>query len=95
MSAQPPPSSVEGPGPARGTLPPRTWCASSDAAHLSLNGSWHSRPGRTGPAYDESFSAPGCDAAGWDRVEVPGRPDHQLHPETADCTFDFLPVEGS
>ncbi|MFH8991257.1 glycoside hydrolase family 2 TIM barrel-domain containing protein [Streptomyces sp. NPDC017940] len=58
--------------PGTGGLPPRAWYAGSDAASLSLNGSWRFRlsPGGCGP--DESFAAAGFDAAAWDEVVVPG-----------------------
>ncbi|EPH46555.1 glycoside hydrolase family 2 TIM barrel-domain containing protein [Streptomyces aurantiacus] len=58
--------------PGTGGLPPRVWCAGSDAVSLSLNGSWRFRlsPGACGP--DESFAAAGFDAAAWDEVVVPG-----------------------
>ncbi|MFD7702645.1 glycoside hydrolase family 2 TIM barrel-domain containing protein [Streptomyces caelestis] len=63
---------VEDVSPGRGTLPPRAWYASSDAASLSLNGGWRLRVSATADAQDDSFAAPGYDADGWAEVTVPG-----------------------
>ncbi|MEW1869598.1 glycoside hydrolase family 2 TIM barrel-domain containing protein [Streptomyces caelestis] len=63
---------VEDVSPGRGTLPPRAWYASSDAASLSLNGGWRLRVSATADAEDDSFAAPGYDAGGWAEVTVPG-----------------------
>ncbi|NBM20017.1 glycoside hydrolase family 2 TIM barrel-domain containing protein, partial [Streptomyces sp. GC420] len=58
--------------PGTGALPPRAWWARSDAARLSLNGSWRFRLSATADAEDESFALPGFDASAWDEVAVPG-----------------------
>ncbi|WP_024760560.1 glycoside hydrolase family 2 TIM barrel-domain containing protein [Streptomyces exfoliatus] len=58
--------------PGRGTLPPRAWYAGSDAAALSLNGSWGFRLSPTADAEDESFAAPDFDASAWGAITVPG-----------------------
>lgn len=58
--------------PGRGTLPPRAWYAASDAAALSLNGSWGFRLSPTADTEDDSFAAPGFDASAWDAITVPG-----------------------
>ncbi|MEU7071278.1 glycoside hydrolase family 2 TIM barrel-domain containing protein [Streptomyces narbonensis] len=58
--------------PGRGTLPPRAWYAGSDAASLSLNGSWGFRLSPTADAEDDSFAAPDFDAGGWSAIAVPG-----------------------
>lgn len=58
--------------PGRGTLPPRAWYAGSDAATLSLNGSWGFRLSPTADAEDDSFAAPDFDASGWSAITVPG-----------------------
>ncbi|MFI5801441.1 glycoside hydrolase family 2 TIM barrel-domain containing protein [Streptomyces sp. NPDC051561] len=63
---------VEDPSPGHGSLPPRAWYTNSDARALSLNGSWGFRQAPTATTHDDSFAAPGYDAAGWDRLEVPG-----------------------
>ncbi|MEU6888585.1 glycoside hydrolase family 2 TIM barrel-domain containing protein [Streptomyces viridosporus] len=63
---------VEDVSPGRGTLPPRAWYASSDAASLSLNGRWRLRVSPTADAEDESFAEPGYDAGDWAEVTVPG-----------------------
>ncbi|GAA2251238.1 glycoside hydrolase family 2 TIM barrel-domain containing protein [Streptomyces atrovirens] len=63
---------VEDVSPGRGTLPPRAWYASSDAASLSLNGGWRLRVSQTADAEDDSFAAPGYDAGSWPEVTVPG-----------------------
>ncbi len=58
--------------PGTGGLPPRAWYAGSDAAVLSLNGSWRFRLSPGAADEDESFAADGFDAAAWDEVVVPG-----------------------
>uniref|UniRef100_UPI0005258F7B sugar-binding domain-containing protein n=1 Tax=Streptomyces yerevanensis TaxID=66378 RepID=UPI0005258F7B len=63
---------VEDVSPGRGALPPRAWYASSDAASLSLNGSWRFRLSATADAEDDSFAAEGYDAGNWAEVRVPG-----------------------
>jgi beta-galactosidase len=63
---------VEDVSPGSGALPPRAWYATSDAASLSLNGSWRFRLSATADAEDDSFAEPGFDASGWAEVTVPG-----------------------
>ncbi|MGW3097534.1 glycoside hydrolase family 2 TIM barrel-domain containing protein [Streptomyces sp. NPDC001102] len=63
---------VEDVSPGSGALPPRAWYASSDAASLSLNGSWRLRVSPTADAEDDSFAEPGFDAGDWGEVTVPG-----------------------
>ncbi|WP_405662513.1 glycoside hydrolase family 2 TIM barrel-domain containing protein [Streptomyces sp. RK9] len=58
--------------PGTGGLAPRAWYAGSDAAVLSLNGSWRFRLSPGAHGLDESFAAAGFDAAAWDEVVVPG-----------------------
>jgi beta-galactosidase len=59
------------PAPGTGAVAPRAWYAGSDAARLSLNGSWRFRLSPTATAQDESFARPGFDDAHWDRLPVP------------------------
>ncbi|KAA0941496.1 glycoside hydrolase family 2 TIM barrel-domain containing protein [Streptomyces apricus] len=63
---------VEDVSPGSGALPPRAWYASSDAASLSLNGSWRFRLSPTADAEDDAFAGPGYDCADWAEVTVPG-----------------------
>ncbi|WP_151475477.1 glycoside hydrolase family 2 TIM barrel-domain containing protein [Streptomyces albicerus] len=63
---------VEDVSPGSGALPPRAWYASSDAASLSLNGSWRFRLRTEADAEDDSFATEGFDAGGWPEVSVPG-----------------------
>ncbi|MFH8466196.1 glycoside hydrolase family 2 TIM barrel-domain containing protein [Streptomyces sp. NPDC017991] len=63
---------VEDVSPGRGALPPRAWYASSDAASLSLNGSWRFRLSATADAEDDSFAGPGYHSGDWAEVAVPG-----------------------
>ncbi|MEU6648297.1 glycoside hydrolase family 2 TIM barrel-domain containing protein [Streptomyces sp. NPDC046900] len=63
---------VEDVSPGSGALPPRARYASSDATSLSLNGSWRFRLSATADAEDDSFAAPGFDAADWAELSVPG-----------------------
>jgi beta-galactosidase len=63
---------VEDVSPGSGALPPRAWYAPSDAASLSLNGSWSFRLSATADAEDDSFAAEGYDAGSWAEVSVPG-----------------------
>ncbi|MFC7303780.1 glycoside hydrolase family 2 TIM barrel-domain containing protein [Streptomyces monticola] len=58
--------------PGSGTVPPRSWYATSSAASLSLNGSWRFRLSPTAEAEDDSFARPGYDASGWGEITVPG-----------------------
>ncbi|MFD6288969.1 glycoside hydrolase family 2 TIM barrel-domain containing protein [Streptomyces sp. NPDC060205] len=63
---------VEDVSPGSGALPPRAWYASSDAASLSLNGSWRFRLSATADAEDDSFAGQGYDCGDWAQVTVPG-----------------------
>ncbi|MFH9551562.1 glycoside hydrolase family 2 TIM barrel-domain containing protein [Streptomyces sp. NPDC017435] len=63
---------VEDVSPGSGALPPRARYASSDAASLSLNGSWRFRLSATADAEDDSFTEDGYDAGDWAEVTVPG-----------------------
>ncbi|MGJ5752549.1 beta-galactosidase [Streptomyces puniciscabiei] len=63
---------VEDVSPGSGALPPRAWYASSDAASLSLNGSWRFRLSPTADAEDDSFAEEGYDAGDWAEIPVPG-----------------------
>ncbi|MGC5567177.1 glycoside hydrolase family 2 TIM barrel-domain containing protein [Streptomyces sp. FR-108] len=65
-------SYVEDVSPGSGALPPRAWYASSDAASLSLNGSWRFRLSATADAEDDSFAGQGYDSGDWAEVTVPG-----------------------
>ncbi|MFD9035195.1 glycoside hydrolase family 2 TIM barrel-domain containing protein [Streptomyces sp. NPDC059567] len=58
--------------PGRGGLPPRAWCARSDAVSLSLDGAWRFRLSPAADAEDESFAAEGYDASAWEEIAVPG-----------------------
>ncbi len=63
--------------PGHGALPPRAWYAGSDAATLSLNGTWRLRLADTATATSQdpqgaAFAMPGYDASDWDTVTVPG-----------------------
>ncbi|MGW1892928.1 glycoside hydrolase family 2 TIM barrel-domain containing protein [Streptomyces sp. NPDC002004] len=58
--------------PGTGALPPRAWYAASDAARLSLNGTWRFRLSAAADAEDEEFARPGYDAGAWDGIAVPG-----------------------
>ncbi len=57
--------------PGTGTLPPRAWPPGSDAARLSLDGSWRFRlsPHAGAPT---DFAADGYDASAWGELRVPG-----------------------
>jgi beta-galactosidase len=58
--------------PGSGSLPPRARSGESDAASLSLNGSWRFRLSPTATAEDDSFASGGYDAGTWGEVAVPG-----------------------
>ncbi|MFF3644289.1 glycoside hydrolase family 2 TIM barrel-domain containing protein [Streptomyces sp. NPDC002564] len=58
--------------PGTGSLPPRAWYATSDAAAFSLNGPWRFRLSPTPDAEDEAFAADGYDSTAWDDITVPG-----------------------
>ena len=57
--------------PGTGCLPPRAWAPGSDAARLSLGGTWAFRLSPTAAAEDDAFARPGYDASGWDEIPVP------------------------
>ncbi|WP_435240856.1 glycoside hydrolase family 2 TIM barrel-domain containing protein [Streptomyces cucumeris] len=57
--------------PGSGGLPPRAWSAETDAARLSLDGTWAFRLSPTATAEDDSFARPGYDASGWAGIPVP------------------------
>ncbi|MER7177620.1 glycoside hydrolase family 2 TIM barrel-domain containing protein [Streptomyces mesophilus] len=57
--------------PGTGTLPPRAWPPGSDAARLSLDGSWRFRL-TPHAAADTDFAADGYDASAWGELRVPG-----------------------
>ncbi|MFE3547102.1 glycoside hydrolase family 2 TIM barrel-domain containing protein [Streptomyces kronopolitis] len=58
--------------PGSGVLPPRAWYAESDAARLSLNGTWRFRLSAGATTDDESFARPDFDDAQWQDLRVPG-----------------------
>ncbi|QGZ52271.1 DUF4981 domain-containing protein [Streptomyces sp. QHH-9511] len=58
--------------PGAGALPPRAWYARSDAASLSLGGTWRFRLSPTADSEDESFAAEGYDCGAWGEITVPG-----------------------
>ncbi|MDT0341483.1 glycoside hydrolase family 2 TIM barrel-domain containing protein [Streptomyces litchfieldiae] len=63
----------EDPAPGSGTLPARAWWAESDAARLSLNGTWAFRLAPTAEGTGSAFLADDPAAtASWDRIAVPG-----------------------
>ncbi|MBC9712992.1 DUF4981 domain-containing protein [Streptomyces sp. TRM66268-LWL] len=57
--------------PGTGTLPPRAWPPASDAARLSLDGTWRFRLTPHAGA-DTDFAADGYDATAWGELRVPG-----------------------
>ena len=57
--------------PRTGALPPRAWCAVSDARRVNLGGGWRFRLSATADAEDDGFARPGFDAARWDVLTVP------------------------
>ncbi|MDT0266029.1 glycoside hydrolase family 2 TIM barrel-domain containing protein [Streptomyces sp. DSM 44915] len=70
--------------PGTGSLPPRAWYPSSDAARLSLNGTWDFRLSPTAEGADTAFSGDDPAAtAGWDQLAVPGHWVLQGHGEPA------------
>lgn len=62
----------EDPSPGSGTLPARSWYAASDAARLSLNGTWSFRLSDTAAGTGDAFVADDADTSGWDEIAVPG-----------------------
>ncbi|MFH9226875.1 glycoside hydrolase family 2 TIM barrel-domain containing protein [Streptomyces lydicus] len=53
-------------------LPPRAWYPASDAARLSLHGTWRFRLSPTAGAEDDAFARPDFDDATWQELRVPG-----------------------
>ncbi|MEX2974447.1 glycoside hydrolase family 2 TIM barrel-domain containing protein [Streptomyces sp. C184] len=68
----PPSPYYEDRSPGSGVLPPRAWYARSDAARLSLHGTWRFRPSAGATAEDDSFARPDFDDAQWQDLRVPG-----------------------
>ncbi|MFI6765146.1 glycoside hydrolase family 2 TIM barrel-domain containing protein [Streptomyces sp. NPDC050355] len=58
--------------PGSGALPPRSWYERSDAARLSLHGTWRFRLSPRADAEDEAFARPDFDDAQWRELRVPG-----------------------
>ncbi|MCF3145562.1 glycoside hydrolase family 2 TIM barrel-domain containing protein [Streptomyces platensis] len=58
--------------PGSGVLPPRAWYAGSDAARISLHGTWRFRLSARADAEDDSFARPDFDDAQWQELRVPG-----------------------
>ncbi|MFG2397001.1 glycoside hydrolase family 2 TIM barrel-domain containing protein [Streptomyces lydicus] len=58
--------------PGSGVLPPRAWYPASDAARLSLHGTWRFRLSSTAGAEDDAFARPDFDDATWQELRVPG-----------------------
>ncbi|MFJ9407633.1 glycoside hydrolase family 2 TIM barrel-domain containing protein [Streptomyces sp. NPDC101393] len=67
-----PPPYYEDRSPGSGALPPRAWYARSDAARLSLHGTWRFRLSPTATAADESFARPDFDDTAWQDIRMPG-----------------------
>ncbi|MFI0788685.1 glycoside hydrolase family 2 TIM barrel-domain containing protein [Streptomyces lydicus] len=53
-------------------LPPRAWYPASDAARLSLHGTWRFRLAPTADAEGDAFARPDFDDATWQELRVPG-----------------------
>ncbi|MER7287569.1 glycoside hydrolase family 2 TIM barrel-domain containing protein [Streptomyces lydicus] len=70
LSRRPPYYEDRSPG--SGTLPPRAWYPASDAARLSLHGTWRFRLSPTAGAEDDAFARPDFDDATWQELRVPG-----------------------
>ncbi|MFI1741688.1 glycoside hydrolase family 2 TIM barrel-domain containing protein [Streptomyces sioyaensis] len=68
----PPSPYYEDRSPGSGVLPPRAWYARSDAARLSLHGTWRFRLSAGATAEDDSFVRPDFDDAQWQDLRVPG-----------------------
>ncbi|MFH8680245.1 glycoside hydrolase family 2 TIM barrel-domain containing protein [Streptomyces lydicus] len=58
--------------PGSGVLSPRAWYAASDAARLSLHGTWRFRLAPTAGAEGDAFARPDFDDATWQELRVPG-----------------------
>ncbi|WP_049572964.1 glycoside hydrolase family 2 TIM barrel-domain containing protein [Streptomyces sp. SBT349] len=84
----------EDPSPGSGTLPARAWYATSDAARLSLGGTWAFRLSPTAEGADTAFTGDGADTTGWAEVAVPGHWVLQGHgaPAYTNVTYPF-PVD--
>ncbi|MBD0735690.1 glycoside hydrolase family 2 TIM barrel-domain containing protein [Streptomyces sp. CBMA29] len=80
--------------PGWGALAPRSWYAESDAARLTLGGTWRFRLSPTADARDDSFARTGFDATGWDELTVPGHWPLQGHgsPAYTNIAYPF-PVD--
>ncbi|MFI9079894.1 glycoside hydrolase family 2 TIM barrel-domain containing protein [Streptomyces sioyaensis] len=68
----PPSPYYEDRSPGSGVLPPRAWYARSDAARLSLDGTWRFRLSAGATTEDDSFARPDFDDAQWQDLRVPG-----------------------
>ncbi|MEU7429603.1 glycoside hydrolase family 2 TIM barrel-domain containing protein [Streptomyces sioyaensis] len=68
----PPSPYYEDRSPGSGVLPPRAWYSRSDAARLSLDGTWRFRLSAGATAEDASFARPDFDDAQWQDLRVPG-----------------------
>ncbi|MGY4954454.1 glycoside hydrolase family 2 TIM barrel-domain containing protein [Streptomyces nigrescens] len=62
----------EDPSPGSGALPPRAWYARSDAARISLHGTWRFRLSACATAEDDAFARPDFDDSQWQELRVPG-----------------------
>ncbi|MFB6435193.1 glycoside hydrolase family 2 TIM barrel-domain containing protein [Streptomyces sp. NPDC056411] len=58
--------------PGSGVLPPRAWYPTSDAARLSLQGTWRFRLSASAEAEDDGFARPDYDDGPWPEIRVPG-----------------------
>ncbi|MGW9046915.1 glycoside hydrolase family 2 TIM barrel-domain containing protein [Streptomyces lydicus] len=58
--------------PGSGVLPPRAWYPASNAARLSLHGTWRFRLSPTAGAEDDAFARPDFDDTTWHELRVPG-----------------------
>ncbi|MEO3754547.1 glycoside hydrolase family 2 TIM barrel-domain containing protein [Streptomyces sp. B6B3] len=71
-SATSPPPYYEDRSPGSGCLPARAWCAGSDAARLSLNGTWAFRLAETAEGTGTDLVDDDADTSAWGEVTVPG-----------------------
>ncbi|QIK05449.1 DUF4981 domain-containing protein [Streptomyces sp. ID38640] len=58
--------------PGSGALPPRAWYARSDAARISLHGTWRFRLSAGATTEDDAFARPDFDDSQWQELRVPG-----------------------
>lgn len=65
------PAEYEDPRPGRGSLPPRAWNVQSDAARLSLNGSWKFRYSPIAAIPETFAQSAEFDDSKWDLLAVP------------------------